>query len=83
MATEDELLRLLHAVQLGDDADALADNESLASVLGWPVAAVAACLREAKERSLVWGIRSGGTPAPWFTDLELTVQGRRFLKHGS
>ena len=83
MATEDELQRLLRAVQLGDETDALADNDSLASVLGWPVAAVAACLREAKERSLIWGIRSGRTPAPWFTDLELTVQGRRFLQHGS
>ena len=83
MATEDELLRLLRAVQVADETDALADNDSLAAALGWPVATVAACLQEAKERSLVWGMRSGQKPAPWFTDLELTVQGRRFLKHRS
>ena len=49
MASEDELLRLLRAVQVGDEADALADNDSLASVLGWPVAAVAACLQEPRN----------------------------------
>jgi hypothetical protein len=80
MTPDGELRRLLRAVQHGDEVDALADNGTLASALGWPVAAVAACLQEAKERSFIWGMRSGQTPAPWFTDLELTVQGRRFLK---
>ena len=83
MTTEDELLNLLRAVQQSDDADAPADNGSLASALGWPVAAVAACLQAAKDQSLIWGMRSGQTPGPWFTDLELTVQGKRFLKHAS
>jgi hypothetical protein len=79
MSSDDELARLLQAVQDGDDADVLADNESLARSLQWPLSAVAACLREAKDRSLIWGMRSSQQPAPWFTDLELTVQGRRFL----
>jgi hypothetical protein len=28
---------------------------------------------------LIWGIRVGGNPGPCFEDIELTVQGRRFL----
>ena len=79
MSTDDDLAQLLRAVQAGDDADVLADNESLASSLQWSLGDVADCLREAKERSLIWGVRSGQQPGPWFAELELTVQGRRFL----
>jgi hypothetical protein len=79
MSTDDDLAQLLRAVQAGDDADELADNESLAGSLQWSLGDVAACLREAKERSLIWGVRSGQQPGPWFVELELTVQGRRFL----
>ena len=39
----------------------------------------AASLGEAKARLLIWGMRIGGTPAPRFDDIELTVQGRRLL----
>ena len=39
----------------------------------------ASSLEVAKERLLVWGIRVGGNPGPCFEDIELTVQGRRFL----
>jgi hypothetical protein len=84
LATDAELARLLRAVQDGDDANALTDNGGLASALTWSLDDVATCLSEAKARSLIWGSRSGQRPAPWFTDLELTVQGRRFLaEHGS
>ncbi|MGD9702278.1 MAG: hypothetical protein AB7Q42_13905 [Acidimicrobiia bacterium] len=78
------MAELLGVVQAGDDADVLVHNSIIAERLGWDLEAVAACLHEAKERSLVWGHRTGDKPAPWFTELELTVQGRRLLKtHGS
>ena len=32
-----------------------------------------------RHAGLIWGFRNGQRPAPWYTDLELTVQGRRFL----
>jgi hypothetical protein len=44
-----------------------------------PLTVVASILEDAKERSLIWGQRSGDKPGPWFKELELTVQGRRFL----
>lgn len=79
MSTDTELARLLAAVQDGDAADALVDNAMLANILGWPLESVSACLDEAKTRSFIWGWRSGQRPAPWFTELEVTVQGKRFL----
>jgi hypothetical protein len=74
------MVQLLGAVQLGDDAGTLVDNAFLAKNLGWDLESVAACLHEAKERLLVWGQRSGDKPAPWFTELEITVQGKRLLR---
>jgi hypothetical protein len=70
---------LLEAVRDGDFADSPVDNEMLAAALKLPLVAVASCLQEAKARSFIWGIRSGRQPAPWYTDLEMTVQGKRFL----
>jgi hypothetical protein len=55
------------------------DNEMLAAALDIPLTAVALVLQEAKARSLIWGVRSGRQPAPWYAELEVTVQGRRFL----
>ncbi len=79
MSTDEELAQLLHVVQSGDDTDALVDNTMLAATLQWPLTTVAACLQEAKSRSFIWGTRGGQQPGPWFTDLEVTIQGRRFL----
>ncbi len=79
MAGDGDLARLLQAVQDGDDKDSPADNECLAAALAWSLDDVADCLKEAKDRSFIWGSRSGQRPAPWFTELELTVQGKRFL----
>jgi hypothetical protein len=76
---ENELIQLLNAVRDGDFADAPVDNEMLAAALQLSLVETAARLQEAKARSFVWGLSSGRQPAPWFTDLELTVQGRRFL----
>jgi len=78
--TDDErLCQLLEAVRDGDFADSPVDNEMLAAALNLPLASVGLVLQEAKARSLVWGISSGRQPGPWYTDLEVTVQGLRFL----
>jgi hypothetical protein len=80
MADDQELLALLRVVAAGDDANELANNSILSKQLGWDLEKVAACLQDAKDRSLLWGQRNGDKPAPWFNDLEITVQGRRFLR---
>ena len=79
MADETHLALLLAAVQQGDEDDSPVDNQGLADTLAWTLDDVAACLEDAKSRSFIWGSRSGQRPAPWYTELELTVQGRRFL----
>lgn len=78
-STEQEIVSVLLAVQQGDEADHLLDNEGLAGALGLSLVDVAQRLEEAKARGLIWGFRNGQRPAPWYTDLELTVQGRRLL----
>ena len=80
MVDDQQLMDLLRIVMAGDDANELANNSILSSKLGWDLETVAACLQEAKDRSLLWGQRNGDKPAPWFNDLEITVQGRRFLR---
>ena len=72
-----DALRLLLA---GDEAGEPLDNERLADALGWDLTRTADCLREAKERSLIWATRGPRQPGPWFSDIEVTMQGRRFLK---
>jgi len=74
-----DLARILDAVQQGDEADTLLDNEGISGALGLSLEAVARYLEIAKGRSLIWGVRNGQVPGPWYTDLELTVQGRRYL----
>ena len=80
MSDDRLMVQLLGVVLKGDDSGAPVDNSMLASKLGWDLEAVASCLHEAKERSLVWGQRSGDKPAPWYKELEITVQGRRLLR---
>jgi hypothetical protein len=79
VSNEDELTRLLQAVHDSDLADTPADNETLAEKLQLPLDSIGSHLKDAKSRSLVWGWRSGRHPGPWYSELELTVQGRRFL----
>jgi hypothetical protein len=74
-----ELAEILAAVQRGDDVDALLDNEGIAKACNLSLEVVAERLAAAKQQNLIWGTRSGQRPPPWYTDLELTVQGRRFL----
>ena len=78
-----QMVKLLGVVLKGDDSGAPVDNSIIANRLGWDLEVVATCLHEAKERSLVWGQRSGDKPAPWFKELEITVQGRRLLRSNS
>lgn len=77
------MVDLLAVVLSGDDSGTPVDNSIIAARLGWNLETVASCLNEAKERSLVWGQRSGDKPAPWFKELEITVQGRRLLRSHS
>ena len=79
MSTEARLVELLVAIRAGDEADEPMDNERLVARLGWSDDDVASSLATAKERSLIWGMRTGGKPIPHFGELELTVQGRRFM----
>ena len=77
--SDHDLLAMLQIIGgLGVRAESL-DSTTVSRKLGWADARTAASLGEAKARLLVWGIRVGGTPAPRFEDIELTVQGRRLL----
>lgn len=78
--TPEAMRAVLAVIQDGDEHDALVDNAIIAKRLGFDLERVAALLEDAKERSLVWGRRTGDKPAPWFSELEVTVQGRRLLK---
>ena len=69
-----QMAKLPPVVLSGDDSGTPVDNSIIAKRLGSDLEAVAKCLNEAKERSLVWGQRSGDKPAPWFKELEITVQ---------
>jgi hypothetical protein len=77
--TDREMVDILVAVKHGDDIDSLVDNQALAEACKLSLEVVAARLQVAKQQNLVWGQGSSRTPAPWYTDVELTVQGRRFL----
>ena len=78
-AGDERIVAVLAAIQAGDEADQLADNATLSKALQWSLEDVAACLAEAKERKFIWGARGGARPAPFYAELEVTVQGRRFL----
>jgi hypothetical protein len=80
---DQHMVDMLGIVLTGDDSGTPVDNSIIAARLGWNLETVASCLNEAKERSLVWGQRSGDKPAPWFKELEITVQGRRLLRSHS
>lgn len=78
-ATDDHLVAMLRTIGDRDATAGQLDNAALGRCLGWTAARTAASLGAAKGRLLIWGIRVHGTPAPCFEDIELTVQGRRFL----
>jgi hypothetical protein len=78
-ATNDELVAMLRTISERDVSGQQVDSRSLGRSLGWTAAQTADSLVAAKARLLIWGIRVGGNPGPCFEDIELTVQGRRFL----
>jgi hypothetical protein len=80
VSTDARLAALLRTVQLADEAGSPADNEFVADALGWDLTETALCLETARAQLLVWGCREGRKPGPWFSGLELTVQGRRYLR---
>ena len=75
-----DLKAALAVLAKADDGNTPLDNEKLAKALKWDLDRTANCLQAAKEQSLIWGHREGRKPAPWFSSLEVTVQGRRFLR---
>jgi hypothetical protein len=76
---DDELLAMLRTIGEREVSAEQLDSRSLGRSLGWTAAQTADSLAAAKARLLIWGIRVGGAPGPCFEDIELTVQGRRFL----
>ena len=83
--SDDDLLAMLQMIGDRDEPTECLDSNGVSRGLGWSDAMTAASLDEAKARLLIWGIRVGGTPAPRFEEIELTVQGRRLLspRHGT
>ena len=79
LASGDQLVAMLRTIGDRDAAAGQLDNRTIGRCLGWTAAQTAASLATAKDRLLIWGIRVGGNPGPCFEDIELTVQGRRFL----
>jgi hypothetical protein len=80
---EQRLRTLLAAIGDGDERGTLMTNQLLVKQLGWTPAEVATMLADAKESLLIWGLKTGGVPQPHYEELELTVQGSRFLRNGA
>jgi hypothetical protein len=77
--SEDDLVAMLRVIGESAGRSDPLDSADVSRRLGWSDAVTASSLGEARARLLVWGIRSGGAPAPRFEEIELTVQGRRLL----
>ena len=77
--SDDDLVAMLRVISESDGRSDALDSADVGRRLGWSDAVTASSLGEARARLLIWGMRSGGSPAPRFEDIELTVQGRRFL----
>ena len=76
---DDHLAVMLRTIADGATGDGQLDSAALGRRLGWTPALTAQALDAARGRLLIWGIRIGGAPGPCFEEIELTVQGRRFL----
>lgn len=80
MSDEERLHELLAAVHRGDESGVPVSNDLLVADLGWSSADVASTLSDAKADMLIWGLRTSGNPQPQFEEIELTVQGNRYLR---
>ena len=78
MAPED-LLAMLRVIADSTERSEPLNSSDLSRRLGWSDAVTGASLAEARERLLIWGMRTGGSATPRFEDVELTVQGGRLL----
>lgn len=78
-ASDVQLVAMLRAIRDREVSGEQLDSGSLGRCLGWTAVQTAHSLVAAKARLLIWAIRVGGDPGPCFEDIELTVQGRRFL----
>jgi len=78
MSTED-LLPMLRVIAESTERSEPLNSRDLSRQLGWSDAVTAASLAAARERLLIWGMRTGGSATPLFEDIELTVQGGRLL----
>ena len=76
---DDQLVAMLRTIGEREVSAGQLDSKVLGRCLGWTPAQTADSLVAAKASLLIWAIRVGGNPGPCFEDIELTVQGRRFL----
>jgi hypothetical protein len=83
VASDADLVGLLRVIRDLAERPESIDSSAVGRRLGWNDVDTAASLADARGRLLIWGMRVGGTPAPRFEDIELTVQGRRLLQRGS
>jgi len=83
MSDDHRMRALLSAIGRGDDCGTPMSNQLLVDDLGWTPRDVAAMLHDAKAEMLIWGLRTGGNPQPNFEEIELTVQGKRFLRRAA
>ena len=77
--TDDQLVAMLRTIGDREISAERLDSQILGKCLGWTPVHTSDSLVAAKARLLIWAIRVGGNPGPCFEDIELTVQGRRFL----
>ena len=76
---DEQLVAMLRTIGEREVSAEQLDSKVLGRCLGWTPAQTSASLVAAKAGLLIWAIRVGGNPGPCFEDIELTVQGRRFL----
>jgi hypothetical protein len=79
-ALELGLADLLRVIRDAYRAERPLDSARLGHQLGWTPVATSAAVAHAKQRLLIWAIRTSGVPAATYDDIELTVQGRRLLR---
>lgn len=77
--SDEDLLGMLRVIAESTHSAEPLTSGDLSRRLGWSDAVTSASLAAARERLLIWAIPTGGSPAPRFEDIELTVQGGRLL----
>lgn len=77
--TNDQMVTLLETIRDGRFADQPVDNQLLAEALDASLDSIAAQVHEANARSFLLGTRAARRPGPWYTNLEVSNQGDRFL----